>query len=80
METTLTSKGQATIPKHIRDSAEMNPGSKFDFVVNDRGSIEIIKEDGEPLTERELAFQSAIGSADIKWDTDELMTILRGDD
>src|SRR5271168_5651788 len=52
MSTTVTSKGQITIPKHIRDSAEMTPGSKIDFVVNDRGRIEIVKE-GEALTERE---------------------------
>ncbi len=79
MSTMVTSKGQITIPKHIRDSADMTPGSKIDFVVNDRGRIEIVKE-GEALTERERRFQSAIGSATIKWDTDELMALLRGDD
>ena len=26
METTLTSKGQVTIPKHIRDSLRLEPG------------------------------------------------------
>jgi antitoxin PrlF len=79
MSTTITSKGRVTIPKHIRDSAEIIPGSKIDFGVNDRGRIEILKE-GEALTERERRFQSAIGWATTQWDTDELMAMVRGDD
>ena len=79
METTLTSKGQATIPKHIRDSTDMTPGTKVEFEVNDRGRIELVRE-GEPMSEKERRFRSAIGSATIKWDTDELMALLRGED
>ncbi|WP_263355938.1 AbrB/MazE/SpoVT family DNA-binding domain-containing protein [Acidicapsa ligni] len=79
MSTTITSKGQVTIPKHIRDSVAMTPGSKVEFEVNDRGRIELVKE-GEAMTPRERRFQSAIGSASIKWDTDELMALLRGND
>jgi len=79
MSTTVTSKGQITIPKHIRDSADMLPGSKVDFQINDRGRIELVKE-GEPMTERERRFRSVIGSATIKWDTDALMALLRGED
>lgn len=79
MSTTVTSKGQVTIPKHIRDSVDMGPGSRVHFEVNERGRIELVKE-GEPLTERERRFQSVAGSATVKWDTDELMSLLRGDD
>ncbi len=79
MSTTITSKGQITIPKHIRDSVDMTPGSRVEFEVNDRGRIELVKE-GEPMSEKERRFRSAIGSADIKWDTDKLMALLRGDD
>jgi antitoxin PrlF len=79
MSTTVTSKGQITIPKHIRDSVDMTPGSKVEFEVNDRGRIELVK-DGEAMSEKERRFRSAIGSATIKWDTDELMALLRGDD
>ena len=32
METTITRKGQITIPKHIRDTLHLAPGSKLVFV------------------------------------------------
>lgn len=82
MATTITSKGQVTIPKHIRDAVEMVPGSRVEFQVNERGHIELVRE-GEAAgtaTERERRFRSAVGSATIHWDTDALMTLLRGED
>ncbi|MEM9568635.1 MAG: AbrB/MazE/SpoVT family DNA-binding domain-containing protein [Cyanobacteria bacterium P01_E01_bin.34] len=32
--TTLTSKGQTTIPKQIRDLLQLQPGDRIDFVVD----------------------------------------------
>ncbi len=43
METTLTSKGQVTIPKHIRDSMKMEPGCKLVFDVNKDGEVVLRK-------------------------------------
>jgi AbrB family looped-hinge helix DNA binding protein len=37
--TTVTSKGQVTIPKHIRDSLSLAPGSKLIFAVNVAGPM-----------------------------------------
>ncbi len=34
---TLTSKGQITIPKSVRDSLHLQPGDKVDFVVTQNG-------------------------------------------
>jgi AbrB family looped-hinge helix DNA binding protein len=79
MSTTITSKGQVTIPKHIRDSVDLTPGSKVEFQINEQGRIELVKE-GEAMSEKERRFRSAIGSATVKWDTDELMALLRGED
>jgi AbrB family looped-hinge helix DNA binding protein len=36
---TLTSKGQTTIPKEIRDLLGLAPGDKLDFVVETDGRV-----------------------------------------
>ena len=36
MSTTLTSKGQVTIPKQIRDALDLAPGHAVDLVMGDR--------------------------------------------
>lgn len=38
---TVTSKGQITIPKDIRDILKIAPGDQIDFIVNDQGKIYI---------------------------------------
>ena len=39
MATTITSKGQVTIPKHIRDALQLEPGNAVDFSVNREGEV-----------------------------------------
>lgn len=36
---TMTSKGQMTVPKPIRDRLRLAAGDQVDFVVNERGEI-----------------------------------------
>jgi antitoxin PrlF len=36
---TLTSKGQVTIPKEVRDKLNLRTGSRIDFVVEPSGSV-----------------------------------------
>jgi antitoxin PrlF len=79
MSTTITSKGQVTIPKRIRDSLRLEPGSQVDFDVNSEGDI-VLRKKGSPQKAKADRFDAVIGTADIKWDTDELMALLRGDD
>lgn len=38
---TITSKGQVTIPKDIRDFLKIGPGDQIDFVIGDKGDIYI---------------------------------------
>jgi antitoxin PrlF len=79
MQTTLTSKGQVTIPKHIRDSLSLEPGCKLIFDVNDAGELVLRK--NEPIQERRPdRFDRALGSAEIKLgcSTDEHMELIRG--
>jgi antitoxin PrlF len=39
MATTLTSKGQVTIPKRIRDAMQLMPGAPVEFSVNAAGEV-----------------------------------------
>jgi AbrB family looped-hinge helix DNA binding protein len=77
MATTVTSKGQVTIPKRLRDSLDLHPGSKVVFEVNEDGEP-VLRKCGAPKERHPDGFDSVLGTADIKWRTDELMSILRG--
>lgn len=76
MTTTLTSKGQVTVPKQIRDALQLLPGSAVEFAVNADGDVVIHKADAHPNRQADR-FDDARGKADIKWRTDELMALLR---
>jgi AbrB family looped-hinge helix DNA binding protein len=36
---TLTSKGQTTIPKEVRDHLHVSPGDKLDFLIDAEGRV-----------------------------------------
>jgi antitoxin PrlF len=82
MSTTLTSKGQVTIPKRIRETLGLGPGSQVEFDVDEQGRIIIRKASGK-AKERPRGrdrFDRVRGRATVKWRTDELMRLLRGDE
>lgn len=78
MATTLTSKGQVTIPKQIRDALNLAPGSSVEFAVNREGEV-VIHKVGARASRKPDRFEVARGKADVKWRTDELMALLRGE-
>lgn len=81
MSTTMTSKGQVTIPKPIRDALHLTPGSAIEFSVNDNGEVVLHSAKRESGKARAPdRFDAVRGKADIKWRTDDLMALLRGDD
>lgn len=82
MSTTLTSKGQVTIPKAIRDLLGLKAGSAVDFVVAEDGRVVLsparqVRASG---TRPESRFARLRGAATIKMTTDEIMALTRGDD
>ena len=42
MQATMTSKGQVTLPKPIRDKLRLRPGDKIDFMLEEDGSLRVI--------------------------------------
>jgi antitoxin PrlF len=82
MSTTLTSKGQVTIPKRIRDELQLLPGALVVFSVNDAGEVVLHRPRPAKGARRALRdrFDAVRGRADVRWRTDELMKLLRADD
>ena len=78
MATTITVKGQVTIPKHIRDALKLTPGSRVEFAVD--GERVVISKAGKRNGGRPDRFDRAVGKAEIKWRTEDLMKLLRGED
>ena len=76
MPNTLTSKGQVTIPKQIRDALNMAPGCSVDFAVNGEGEV-VIRKTAARTSRKPDRFEAARGKADVKWHTAELMALLR---
>jgi AbrB family looped-hinge helix DNA binding protein len=77
MATTVTSKGQVTIPKPVRDHLGIVPGSQVAFRRAADGSIVIEKADGSEA--QPSRFAKLRGSAGPGMTTDELMALLRGE-
>jgi len=76
MATALTSKGQVTIPKRIRDALELTTGSTVEFAANRDGEVVILKSGARGRGKKDR-FESARGRPDIKWRPDDLMALLR---
>lgn len=76
MVTTVTTKGQVTIPKRVRDALCLAPGDGVNFDVNRDGQVIIVRADNCHV-EKPDRFESVRGKATIKWRTDDLMALLR---
>ena len=76
MSNNVTSKGQVTIPKAVRDHLGITAGTAVDFDLKD-GEVVLRKADRERTLQR---FEKMRGRYDFGMSTDQLMTLLRGDD
>jgi AbrB family looped-hinge helix DNA binding protein len=79
MATTMTSKGQVTIPKPVRDRLNLKPGNAVEFELADDGRVVLVKV-GRKAKPRPSRFERIRGSATVKMTTDEIMALTRGDD
>jgi antitoxin PrlF len=76
MSTTVTTKGQVTIPKPVRDFLGIVPGSRVDFQRAADGSVVITRADRK---QPESRFGKLRGHAGDGLDTDAIMALTRGD-
>ena len=78
MTTTITVKGQVTVPKHIRDALGLVPGTQVGFALNDAGDV-VLRAAQRRRGKSTDRFEAARGKADVKWRTQDLMKLLRAD-
>jgi len=82
--TTMTVKGQVTIPKKVREALHLMPGDGVDFAVGPENQIVVRKAGAQAAGKapgvRRDRFEAARGKAQVKWRTDDLMALLRGAD
>ncbi len=79
MQTMMTTKGQVTIPKRVRDELGLKPGRPVDFDINDAGEV-VIRKPGAKKRIRDR-FDAAVGSATVKWQSSaDVMALLRPED
>jgi antitoxin PrlF len=76
MGTTVTSKGQVTIPKRVRDLLGIGPGSTIDFERAEDGRIVLVK---IPKKARPNRFARLRGHAGKGLSTAEIMALTRGE-
>jgi antitoxin PrlF len=79
MATTVTSKGQVTIPKAVRDRLNIKPGSQVDFDLTPDGRVVLAKA-GKKTAPPKSRFERIRGTATVKITTEELMALTRGED
>ncbi len=76
MSTTVTSKGQVTIPKKIRDFLGIKRGAAVEFTVGADGRVTVSRAGKARVSSRLAGLR---GSAKQGLSTDEIMALTRGD-
>ena len=73
----VTSKGQVTIPQHIREKLGISPATEIDFV-EEKDRVFIVKRKASKKKVRK--FEKLRGVATVNMTTDEIMALTRGDE
>ena len=77
MSTVVTSKGQVTIPKLVREHLGIVPGTAVDFDLAEDGRVTVRKSAGEKPS-KPSPIARIRGRASAGMSTDEIMALTRG--
>jgi AbrB family looped-hinge helix DNA binding protein len=55
MQTTMTTKGQVTVPKAVRDRLHLRAGDRLEFLIEADGSVRVV-----PVTTRVTALKGMV--------------------
>jgi len=80
MATTVTSKGQVTIPKKVRDFLGIRAGSSVDFEMTGTGDVVLrpVSAGRRGVRRAPSRFGKIRGSATVKMRTEEILALTRG--
>jgi AbrB family looped-hinge helix DNA binding protein len=75
----ITTKGQVTIPAHIREKAGLLPHTDIDFVLDGK-TVKIVRKTTGIKPSRGARLVAHLkGRGDVAMSTDEIMALTRGD-
>lgn len=75
----ITSKGQVTIPKTVREEAGLLPGTEVDFTI-EGGEVRVRRSPNQRRRGEELVERLRGARSDFTMTTDEIMALTRGED
>jgi AbrB family looped-hinge helix DNA binding protein len=74
----VTSKGQVTIPRNIRQKLGITPASEVEFVIE--GNVVLLRAGDAAHSRGKRIVDSLKGRATVRMTTDEIMALTRGED
>lgn len=77
MATNVTSKGQVTVPKTVRDYLGLKPGAAVTFERAANGDI-VLRPTNRATKPRLSAFAKLRGRATVKMKTEDILALTRG--
>ena len=72
----ITTKGQVTIPRHVRDKLGLLPQTEVEFVVE--GNVAYVRKVAGKQQRGRRLVEGMRGKASVKMTTDEIMALTRG--